>query len=278
VNLVFVHLGKNYPLHMFVAIKQAIKYFEGRLFVVGESPLKFLNKNIQWIDAKILLKRNENHIEFCKYNYLNNQGLENFWTFTLTRMFCIEQLMKELNLRNVLHLENDVLIYHNPELLKFPYEMNLTNVTPQHDSICYTCIKELDVLEWCNNQFVYWIKQPKEDVKRLTGTAMITEMILLHLIVKDSSGRMGYLPILPEQTDLNIIWDGASWGQYVGGIHGKPVPGWTEDHHYVGKAIKEKGYGIVWNSGEPWVIDAAGERICKLANLHIHSKRLELYC
>ena len=32
VNFVFVHLGSNYPLHMFVAIKQAIKYsLRGRL-------------------------------------------------------------------------------------------------------------------------------------------------------------------------------------------------------------------------------------------------------
>lgn len=274
-NLIYVHVGDNFPEYYYDSLKQSQKYFSGTIH------------SITGKEANDLLSRNENNKEFEKVNFLNKYGMNNFWSVTFQRMFVIEQFMKENNLEDVIHIENDVLIYENPEkylkqLHRFYKDFNLIGInslTEHHSTFAYVYIPNYLTIEKLNQEMIKLLSLGEQKLIDLSCETMINEMVLLRLIYKMNTDIVEYLPTLAYNEDLlnfnfGVIYDSASIGQFVGGtpFH---QPGFIDDRHFVGQYIKEKNIKIIWENKEPFVLD--GENKYKLANLHIHSKNLKAF-
>src|SRR3990167_10223288 len=111
--IVFVHLGKNLPEYLPVALKQA------RLFnpdssiylLANDSVLKFAYfDRIQCISVETLPQSNEHRI-FNRLSRLDKRSREGFWRYTTERFFYLHEWMKKENIKDVIHLEYDNMLY-----------------------------------------------------------------------------------------------------------------------------------------------------------------------
>jgi hypothetical protein len=112
------------------------------------------------------------------------------------------------------------------------------------------------------------------------GGQMANEMRMLSII----RSQMGLCRALPttvaDATASGARWvfDPASYGQFLDGVPGDPGTSFVGDHHLVGREILKGDYEVSWDSPRrvPLVRSRAGaEGAIPLANLHVHSKRLE---
>ncbi len=81
---------------------------------------KFDKYNVQLIDIDEL---QDSH-EFYSKSTLNKDFREGFWTLTSLRFFYIYEFMNLYNVANVIHIENDVLLYYNCDTIAKHFDNN----------------------------------------------------------------------------------------------------------------------------------------------------------
>jgi hypothetical protein len=85
------------------------------------------------------------------------------------------------------------------------------------------------------------------------------------------------LPSLPfgEQSQnfdqFNMLFDPASYGQFLGGTNNGHPQGYTEPAHFIGREIISKQIDVVFDK-KPFVV-YEGKQI-PLYNLHLHNKQI----
>jgi len=223
-----------------------------------------------------------------KFNYNSN----NFWTLAATRLVYIENFLKEYNLEDVYHFENDVLLYYNLEehhekFKEFYKNIAITTGGPDKTMTGFVFIKSYKSLERMTQYFIDILNQ-----YGISGTIqkykmdMVHEMSLMKIYNLEKGDDYIYdLPILPfgdyskHFNDFNSIFDPATWGQYVGGTRVEG-PGAKPQDHYIGILLNANlTWTVTWkneNNLKVPYFNKDGELI-KINNLHIHSKNLKLY-
>ena len=107
-NIILVSTGIFQP-YLIINCKQLIKLGFKNIYIITEK--KYFNKipnnnNIHLVDYSII-----NLKYFDKKTKLNKKFRNGFWNNTSKRLFFVYEYMKMNNLKNVIHLENDVLLY-----------------------------------------------------------------------------------------------------------------------------------------------------------------------
>jgi hypothetical protein len=207
---------------------------------------------------------------------IKNKG--DFWTVTTERFYYIEHFLKERNLVDMVHFENDVLLYTNLDDLLNIKELDFC-VTNGGDDRMMTGFM------YCKNHslfsdFVSSFKDTKLGINN-------NDMFILKSYY--NKGKINTIPILPngehsKNIELfdNSIFDCASWGQYLGGTYANPNhQKFTDPKHYIGASIikgEVDAYFKDINGHKiPYCIDKKTNKEYKINNLHIHSKKLNLY-
>lgn len=225
--------------------------------------------------------------KISQFEQLYNYGPREFWCVAVTRLMYIENLMRAEGLVNLCEFANDVLIYVNLNTLPF-FELYdslaITPCGPQHVLDGFMWIKEWQALADVTQFFIDVLKEHGVNgVCRKYGYDMVNEMTLMHLYSQEVG--FDWLPILPsgEQSvnfeHFNSLFDPATYGQFVGGTR-TDGPGVKPQNHYVGVDLrKHPEWDVVWNDENmvhvPYLKHSRG--LARLNNLHIHSKRLDLY-
>ena len=126
INIVLTCL-QNFQEYIITNIEQLLKLKHQNIYVLTNSFLidnfkDYISKvNIIIIDDYDLSNTIFNTQYATKYNSFRN----GFWALTSTRFFYIYEFMKKYNIENVIHLENDVLIYYNcDESIKYSFDNN----------------------------------------------------------------------------------------------------------------------------------------------------------
>ena len=274
-SLIYINIG-NTPDYLNTSFSQSTKYASSVQLISGE-----LSNNY--------LSRNENNKIFNQISFLNKYGLGNFWSVTLQRLFILEQYMLENNKFNIFHIENDVLIYENPEIFvdnfkKIYRDKLIINPLTNHlSTAAYIFIPSYKSIKRVNDKLIEYLSLGEQKLIELTGEEMINEMVLLKLIER-TTDFIDYLPAFPsDKVDYNFYYevfgyyfDPASWGQFLDGTPNHP-PGFVDKRHYIGQEIMKNGYKIDLIKGRPYIIDDKYKMKYKLANLHIHSKNLHKF-
>jgi len=227
------------------------------------------------------------------FEVLYGRGQNDFWTITTTRLFYISNFLNKEGLLDMIHLENDVLIYE--DLSKYEHtfqrlykDLAITVGGPDKCMTGFLFIKHPQALSHMVNFFMTLLKTSRlKDIRQRYNTDMVNEMTLMRAYSKDWPDKMKFLPILPfgefsvNYDQFNSIFDPASWGQFVGGTT-DGIPGAKPDDHYIGQLLTEHPeYDVIWKQGIPYFryVDkywTNGTDI-RINNLHIHSKNLNKY-
>ena len=209
---------------------------------------------------------------------LENTFRNGFWKLTSYRFVAIYEYMKKYNIENIIHNENDVLIYENIDNIHF-HNMDKILLTMDSKKRCIPGIMFIPnslILHKCLQLF----------------NSKLNDMENFSICYYNLNGHVDTLPIFIENNEntvlnmitknfkhYNTIFDAAAIGQYLGGVDPKNRSGYTSGFVNETCVIDYSKYKFVWknNSGSrvPYIIIDDVEY--KIINLHIHCKNLKKF-
>ena len=215
-------------------------------------------------------------------NYKNNSKLDKifrqgFWYNASLRIFYIHAYMKKYNIKDLIHIENDVMIYEDLENIKnyfnknkiyLPYDSNNRAIL----SLIY--ISNYKLLENILKNYDY----SKNDMENF---GLLSDDITESLPIIDKKS-VNFIHNINKNFDIfNCIFDAAAIGQYLGGIDKANNINDTTGFINETCIIKYNNYKFYWiynNNTKLWYpyIQINNEYI-KIINLHIHSKNLSCF-
>lgn len=280
-NIVLVNLGEL-PSYFGTCVRQIRKYFDGSIYVCAEvSPGLVSALGLTRVTSGY--ENGPRSSEYSRASFMKSK-YGDFWDHTFKRLFILEDIINHYGLNDVIHIENDVLIYSNPNNINFPnYNCVAVNpVGPKYATYAYCLIRRPHMLTELNTKNLERLALGHDHLLHSYGEGMVNEMLIAGDLL--NSGATDILPTLPggehPQASSHFdtcqsLFDGSAWGQYVGGIPANPTAGWMEPKRWVGEALLANKYSISWHQREPYVVSQS--QMIKLNNLHIHSKQLDKY-
>jgi len=299
-NIVQVHLGPSIPTYLYDQVRQT------RLFN-PDTPLYLILDDGAPVDAaavrelgiivvrKGAVNRCDNHRRFDRRNRLKRRGLGGFWLFASERFFAIESFLAACDLRNVVHMENDVTLYADLGSLLPAFESHSPAIGATMDSErrCipgFVFIRDRGALSALNGHIV-------ENSLRLRHTDMEA---LASFMAASASAACSPLPVIPAGYASSFglrnakgesgsspwydagfdrfggVFDAAALGQYLGGIDtrgdGRDTRGFVNET----AVYDTRNFNLHWKteSGLRKPYGTVGDAEFPIFNLHIHSKRL----
>ncbi len=208
--------------------------------------------------------------DFDSKSMLNKDFRDGFCNNTSKRLFILNEYMKQKGLKNVVHLENDVLLYSD---MKYDLDEKIY-ITMDEENRCVPGIVYIPNHELFD-RLIQEYNYSKDDMENLAIFYNRHRDIVNTFPIIDNSVQ----PCIYNQEfeRFNSIFDGAAMGQYLGGVDPRNIPGDTTGfvnetciikyNNYQFKWLKKKGHyvpHILINNN--WIL---------VNNLHIHSKRLK---
>ena len=250
----YIHQEKN--LQVYIGINgQYIGDFRNEL-----NKWKILTNNVILVDIDMS----------PPYNFLREQHngfRDNFWLNTIKRFFYIEYIIKLYQLENVYHIENDVMIYKTLIIPSNNDKLTVVSDNPARVIASIMFIKNIQQISDLNTYIKSTITE---------STQFINDMELL-----GNYKNVDYFNIDP---DFGETYDGACFGQYIGGVDYRNLPEF--DTYPINKQLLIKyTNGLHGFINETSIIKPNNYTITKknnkyyannnlLVNLHIHSKQL----
>tara|TARA_R110000751_G_scaffold297665_1_gene407314 strand:+ start:93 stop:959 length:867 start_codon:yes stop_codon:yes gene_type:complete len=212
------------------------------------------------------------------------------------RVFYLEKFLEKYNVQDVIHFDNDIVLY--TDLQKFEKTFKKFNflITPHFETeyvFGFSYIKNSEALVEVNKNLLQLVNLPLNELQQKVNHECPHEMRILRYINSSNDMKLiDHLPVVPshEGSDnfelFNSIFDPSTYGKHVGGSHELipknkyyvPTENWngTEKHHYAGKQIIEKSIEVNFTNKEPYVKCNDGKKY-DIVNLHIHTKELDKF-
>jgi len=223
------------------------------------------------------------------YNYnehslLDNQFRGGFWALTSARFFYLYEFMRKYAIENVVHLENDVLIYYNIDILDkmvdksklyLPFDTFHRNIA----SIMF--IPNCNIFKAILDRYDF----AKNDMENFSIIQKQTDLIdHFPIFITDLACSPEYQFVTRGFENFHMIFDAAAIGQYLGGVDPRNISGDTRGFVNETCIIKYDQYQFIWNTisniNRPFIVISQCEgdtRSYPIFNLHIHSKALERF-
>jgi hypothetical protein len=271
VDVVLIHLGSSPPRFLATAASQIE-------LISGAPPLVVGPREGRKLDGPRLRR-------FRAGEGLTDMGLAGFWRFAAERFFVLEEFMRARGIGRCLHLETDNLLYVGPARIDgwladtYGPAVALCPLTDDEDTAGVMYVGSLAALEAFNEALVDLVELGPERLLAEHGGTMANEMRMIHLL-RARDGLAQALPTtISAARDMNsdVVFDAASYGQWVGGTHAIPGVPYAGNHHVVGREFLAGRYEVLWDAQQrvPSVRDVGDGRLWPLANLHVHSKQLD---
>jgi hypothetical protein len=257
-KIIFVSAG-NFQSYLIDNIKNLKLFGNNDITVITEKQFFPLleNLSVTLVDTKEL-----NDFNFNKNSHLDRNFRNGFWHLCSLRFFYLYSYIKNNNLTDCIHLENDVITYVNFDELKPCFTHNKVYVT--YDSpnrvipgIIY--IPDYIAFQPIIENYNFGLN----DMQNLANFDLETLPISLTYYSKNFS-------------DFYSIFDAAAMGQYLGGVDKRNQDGDTRGFVNETCIVKYNNYKFVWykinNLYIPHLI--VDDQLIKINNLHIHSKEL----
>ena len=277
-NIVLTCL-KIFQEYILINIEQLIKLGHQNIYVVTNSHLldKFdeYKSKINLIDADGL----DESYNFNSISSLDSKFRNGFWKLTSLRLFYIYEFMKKYNVANVIHLENDVLIYYNCDELSLllnkdymyipfdTYKRNIASIMYIPDEAIFK--KILDEYNFNKNDMENF-----SIIKQKTGLIQNFPIFVKEFTTTDEEEFVSM-----NSEIFPYIFDGAAMGQYLGGVDPRNISGDTRGFVNETCIIKYNKYTFLFKEldgiNRPYITISNKE--IPIFNLHIHSKALDKF-
>lgn len=269
----FDYTHTNIPDYAKYSFEQTEKFLKSK-------PIILTDQNI----SEEFTEQINNFYEICKIGFPTLYK-NSFWLTTLIRLYIVYLYCKHHNIEKFIHLEYDNLIYSdfaNLDLLK--PNIYFTKIGEHYSSAGFVYCNNLQSYEKFIIHLQQLIKKGEKIIRQIIPEIFLSEMILINLIGQYTKNVIDYLPTLPfKPTDNNFnllqtLYDGASYGQYIGGTNNGHAPGWTGHHHYIGQKLMSRDMAAVFDNITKMPYLKYDNKCIPIANLHIHSKKLKQFC
>jgi hypothetical protein len=232
-------------------------------------------KDFEFLTEKMML------IKDMYRDTISDYKINPLWATSLLRLYSIEIVAKELNLKEFVHFDTDVLIYipfskiSDKKVFKAK-NLNITFESQNMPIYGYSYVDDLEVLNKINIEVDNFIGKFISHKPHVNDNP-INEMKLLGRINTTRSDLINKLPSLPYEEE-NILFDPVSYGMYLRGADFNQKSyffkkSFIDLRHDVGAEVKSKRIEIKFKGNTPEVI-YNNSRI-PLANLHVHSKQFD---
>lgn len=294
-NLVLIHLGNDaLPAYFWDTLKQFKHFHKGQIYTV--LPASYNNNKLlkQWdcifIDeAKI--RQTERNQRFKRHSSFFNRYAgsrsASFWVYSTQRLIVLEEVMRMYSLNNTIHAEYDNTVYVHLDTLEFILDKHYRNkvamcpVRNSHLSAGFMYVSNLSAIQSVNDIILNLLEIGETCASQKIGYNFVCDMTMLDYIYRTSK-LIELLPINPSGNysnhfdEINAIFDGASWGQYICGwdpVH-KKQPGHIEDTSFIKPYIDK--INVIWEieAGHRMPYMIYENKKIKFVNLHVHSKRI----
>jgi hypothetical protein len=283
-NIILVSIG-NFQEYILINIRQLIKLGHDTIYVITNPDFfqyfsEFMNENtkiVQLIDASTLTDKFQYHSKTS----MNINFRDSFWVFTSSRFFYIYAFMEKYNISDVIHLENDVPIYYNCNILNkildktkiyIPMDSNDRAIA----SIVY--IPDACILEKVLSQY----HLNKNDMENFSIISRIYPELFsfFPICIPREYDNEEQKNVTQQFSNFGMIFDAAAIGQYLGGVDPRNISGDTTGFINETCVIKYNEFEFCWISDtedirRPFM--KYRETIIPIFNLHIHCKNLEKF-
>ena len=279
-SVVLVCLGV-FQEYIMTNISQLIRLGHTDIYVLTDNHLIPLFEPFADIVKLVPVETLVDSFDFARRSQQDKEWRAGFWYNTSARFFILYAFMAKTGIRNVIHIENDVLLYYNcDEVLAKPlynssrlcipfdsYERNIASIVYIPDAILF-------------GQILVHYDYAKNDMYNFSE-------------IRKNTGLIDNFPIfIDEESDIEerafvskgwsrfggYIFDAAAIGQYIGGVDPRNQGGDTRGFVNETCIIKYADEGdIFWKTNDMKPFILIGGREVPIFNLHIHSKALVLY-
>lgn len=286
--IVFIHIGGPPPPYTHIAIEQARRWNPDNPIIFISSVIEDYGAKETWVDIADI------PMSAAHQRFRDVTPLEGFWKWTTERLFVLEDWMRLKGVKECIHFEYDNMIYQDlsamiPLLRRISPGLSTTfqGQGAKQDSVraCFSVVycSSVDALTnftefLASNRLnsdemqlggLYWQDTPEECSFFATTPVGVT--------LKSETCRHW----LEDERfkEVGCIFDASNYGQYLGGVDPKyhvnnTTPGFINPDC----DFRADQYEYVWITDDvgrryPTIKDKEG-RQWKIANLHIHCKRL----
>ena len=229
---------------------------------------KFKNLNINLIDC--------DDLDDFKYNTNSNidkHFRNGFWHLCSLRLFYLFSYIKKYDLKNVIHIENDVTIYENLDFIKDKFTENKVYATYDCDNRVIpgiVFIPNYKAFEPIINNYNF-------NLNDMENLALFDENTILPLpiFINNSNHK-----ITKFFSKFNCIFDAAAMGQYLGGVDPRNQSGDTRGFINETCIIKYNNFNFFWIINDKGLYQPhlyVNGNYIQIINLHIHSKNLSRF-
>jgi hypothetical protein len=234
----------------------------------------FIKNNLINIELIDINEYNSDYVQEFKNNLKLDKIFRNgFWVSCSLRFLYIYEYLKNNNISNIIHIENDNMIYENLDIFskdKFNENKLYLTFDAYHrviPGIMY--IPNHNILKIILDNYNMY----HNDMDNL-GKYYNSSIVEPFPIISIYDNNIHYFNM--NFLKFNCIFDGAAIGQYLGGVDRKNDPNDTRGFINETCLIKYNNYKFYWKKindlWNPFIeID---NNLIKIINLHIHSKDL----
>jgi len=285
-NIVLVSIG-NFQDYILSNIKQLLLLGHTDIYVITNKmffhnfPMHEYNSKQECVKL-IECEGIRDTYQYSKKSRLDASFRDGFWQLASARLFIIHDFMKQYNIENVIHLENDVLVYYNCNVLAekvdtnkiyIPFDCYERNIASIMFIPNYTIFSRiLDNYNYSKNDMENFVMIKK------THPELIE---LFPIFINDKQNNNDNENLTEEEfvsSNFHIfqyIFDAAAIGQYIGGVDPRNMAGDTSGFVNETCVIKYNEYEIQWKEKTPFLIVCGNTY--PIFNLHIHCKNLEKF-
>lgn len=277
-NVVLVCVG-NLQDYIFTNITQLLRLGHQNIFVLTNTNLlsNFVGYNSETRVKIINVDTLNDTFRYYEKTGLNKDFRGGFWALASMRFFYIYEFMEQYNIDDVIHMENDVVVYYNCEeitkkvgrqFVYIPFDSLNRNVA----SIMY--IPSSSVFKRILDNYDYNLND-MENFSRIRSKANVIRNLPIFpsnnspnaeiQFVSENFGKFGY------------VFDAAAIGQYLGGVDPRNCAGDTRGFVNETCVIKYDQFNFIWENvnemKKPFIL-INGMKF-PVFNLHIHHKNLQ---
>lgn len=301
--VVLIHLGPQLPSYVHDALVQIRLFNACPVLLVAEAGALAEFALPQTLDVTPVdlasMPVGRRRTEFRAVSALDRGFRQGFWSHATERFFVLEDLMADRGLVNVVHLENDNLLYaHLPRILPV-LERRYPGIaaTFDNDQRCvpgFFYVRKIDALAALTAYIVevhaQKLLEDPNDMMAIGAFRRIPRAPIDHLPIAPPGATLmspsGIVPADPSDywrnaAEFDSLFDAAAIGQYLGGVDPRNAPG-RDTRGFVNESsfVRAPLYRFEFERDRagrrvPFLVD--GDRRWALNNLHVHSKNLKQF-